>query len=893
MTATGTGLKWYSSSTGGTGSATAPLPTTSATGTTNYYVSQSANGCESSRTLIAVTVNAIPASPGIVSPVNYCQNATATALTATGTVLKWYTSLTGGTGSTSAPVPTTSTTGNINYYVSQTVTNCESSRATIVVNVNTPPAAPLVSSPVNYCQNASASPLTASGTSLKWYTVSSGGTAATSAPTPSTGTAGTTNFYVSQSTAGCESARATIAVTITSSPLPGVVTPVTYCQNEPSVPLTATGTSLKWYTSTGGTGSTTAPVPSTSTVGTSNYFVSQTTNGCESARATIAVAVNAIPASPVVNSPVNYCQNSSATALTANGTALKWYTSSSGGVSSSTAPVPVTTSAGTTNYYVSQTFGGCESPRAVIAVTVTAYPVATISAATSTTFCQGSSVTLAASSGTSFVWHNGSTQVGTNSTYTALISGSYTVDVTNSSGCKATSSPLVVTVNPLPAATITPGGPTTFREGGSVLLSANSGTGYTYKWFRGLSLVGTGTNYTATTSGSYEVEVTNPAGCKSTSSVVTVTVNPNQPPSVEITNPLQNASFVSPANVSLAATATDVDGTIAHVEFYIGSTLLVTDVSSPYNYSFNNLSPGSYSITAKATDDFGATTTSSVITFTVNNSLPSVSITSPSNGTAYIEYATVPIEASAYDPNGSIALVEFYHGTTLIGSDATEPFSTVWNHVSAGTYQITAKAIDNEGGVGISSDITIIVNGNQPSVITINSPINNSTTTGTSVTIDVTVTDPDGEVILVEYLDGTTVVGTSTTAPFILVLENPSPGTHNISVRVTDSYGGVTVSSPSTVTVSDQTGIHGFAGVEVFSKVYPNPTNTLVYIETYINLVSSSVKFFNSLGEEVLVPFVISGTNATADLSGVSAGVYTLTVSQDKGIIRKKIVVAR
>ena len=374
LSATGTGLKWYTAATGGTGSTTAPTPSTTATGTTNYYVSQTTNGCESPRTAISVTVNAIPSAPTVTSPVTYCQNSTATALSATGTGLKWYTIASGGTGSSLVPTQSTTTAGTTSYYVSQTTNACESPRATITVIVNAIPAAPTVTSAVIYCQNTTAGALSATGTNLNWYTSASGGTGSGTTPTPNTTTAGTTNYYVSQTAMGCESPRATIVITVNAAPnTPSVTSPVTYCQNATAIALSATGAGLKWYTvATGGTSNTTAPTPSTSSVGNTNYYVSQTISGCESPRATIVVTVNAAPNTPSVTTPVTYCQNATATALSATGTTLLWYSNATGGTGSTTAPVPSTTNAGTTNYYVSQTTNGCESSRATILVTVNA-----------------------------------------------------------------------------------------------------------------------------------------------------------------------------------------------------------------------------------------------------------------------------------------------------------------------------------------------------------------------------------------------------------------------------------------------------------------------------------------------------------------------------------------
>jgi len=78
---------------------------------------------------------------------------------------------------------------------------------------------------------------------------------------------------------------------------------------------------------------------------------------------------------PVVTATRTYCQNASATALSATGTALKWYTVSTSGSASTSAPVPNTAVVGSSTYYVSQTLNGCEGPRAGITVNVNALPV--------------------------------------------------------------------------------------------------------------------------------------------------------------------------------------------------------------------------------------------------------------------------------------------------------------------------------------------------------------------------------------------------------------------------------------------------------------------------------------------------------------------------------------
>jgi hypothetical protein len=612
---------------------------------------------------------------------------------------------------------------------------------------------------------------------------------------------------------------ASVSITVNTVPAaPGVASAVTYCQNATASTLTATGTALKWYISAaGGTSSATAPTPLTTTAGTTNYYVSQTINNCESSRAMITITVNTVPGAPTVNTPVSYCQNTTAGALTATGTALKWYTASTGGTGSTMAPVPATTTAGTTNYYVSQTVSGCESSRAIIAVTV----------------------------------------------------------------------------NTLPAATITAGGPTTFSEGGSVLLSANTGTGFSYRWLNGTAEVGTGPNFTVTTAGDYSVEVANAYGCKSTSGFATVTVLGNQAPTITITAPADNTILTTPANVTLTAIATDADGTISKVDFYNGSTLLGTDPTASYNFALNNLPVGTYTITAVATDNLGASTTSAFITISVMNPLPTVSITAPLDGSNYVANAIIKIDATASDPNGTVTSVVFYSNGILLGTNTGFPYSFTWTNVTAGTYSITARATDNDGGVSTSSAIAVTVLPNQPSVISIISPLNNSTVPGNSVTINVDVTDPDGSIILVEFMDGTTVIGSSTTAPYSFTIDHLSVGTHVITVRVTDSNGGITISSPSTVSVEIQTGLASHSANNIINKIYPNPSNSLIQIETAINLESALIMFTDALGSELMVPVTVEGTNASADVRLLETGIYSLLITKGDFIIRKKIVIAR
>ncbi|HEY8400016.1 MAG TPA: M12 family metallopeptidase [Cytophagaceae bacterium] len=97
------------------------------------------------------------------------------------------------------------------------------------------------------------------------------------------------------------------------------------------------------------------------------------------------------------------------------------------------------------------------------------------------------------------------------------------------------------------------------------------------------------------------------------------TTTTNKLPEVKITSPASGASYNAPANVTINVTATDSDGSISKVEFYNGSQYLGQDLTSPYSFTLSNLAAGTYSITAKATDNKGASKTSTAVSITVKN----------------------------------------------------------------------------------------------------------------------------------------------------------------------------------------------------------------------------------------------------------------------------------
>jgi len=230
------------------------------------------------------------------------------------------------------------------------------------------------------------------------------------------------------------------------------------------------------------------------------------------------------------------------TATPTNGKSPYTYLWYSGGtaISGATNATYLASPTATTTYTVTiKDANTCTATSTGVTVTVNPTPATpTVTAGGPLTFCNGGSVTLTASTGIGYTyqWYNSGTAISgaTNNTYTATTSGSYTIIETSASPAScpsAASAVTTVTVNPTPTTpTVTVGGPTTFCSGGSVLLTASTGTG-TYQWYNGGTAISgaTSNTYKVTASGSYTIVETSasPASCPSSASApLAVTVNP-------------------------------------------------------------------------------------------------------------------------------------------------------------------------------------------------------------------------------------------------------------------------------------------------------------------------------------------------------------------------------
>ena len=368
-----------------------------------------------------------------------------------------------------------------------------------------------------------------------------------------------------------------------------------------------------------------------------------------------------------------------------------------------------------------------------------------------------------------------------------------------------------------------------------------------------------------------EIPTTYLIGKPDTAEVI-ITGNINIPPVVNILVPTNGAMFGAPANIQILADAFDPDGFVRSVEFFNGTnslgvvsnSIIVVDppTTNPggssvtpifgYHLLWPNVPVGTYTLTAVATDNGGATGTSAPVNITVTTNIPpptnippAVAIEIPTNGATFFDTENIHICAAAFDPDGFVTMVQFYAGTNIIGTVSNYPIllsdtansgipplhllCLTWSNAVPGNYVLTAVATDNGGATGTSGPVNITVTTNLPPpptnippIVAIVTPTNGSVFTAPAcVPILAFANDPDGFVVSVEFFNGTNVIGTVSNRPvaigplggvvtspivfpldpFHIVWSNVPPGDYTLTALATDNGGASTVSMPVSISV--------------------------------------------------------------------------------------------
>ncbi|MFL6124117.1 glycoside hydrolase family 48 protein, partial [Actinophytocola sp.] len=178
----------------------------------------------------------------------------------------------------------------------------------------------------------------------------------------------------------------------------------------------------------------------------------------------------------------------------------------------------------------------------------------------------------------------------------------------------------------------------------------------------------------------------------------------NSAPTVSLTQPATGTTFTAGANIPLAATAADSDGSVSKVEFYAGNTLISTDTSSPYSATWSNVPAGDYVLVARAYDNAGTFTNSAPVDVTVSaNTGPTIVADPTAVNVPEGSSTTVNLRLSQ-QPSGNVTVTTARSSgdaDLTVGTGATRTFTTAnWNTPQTVTLN-AAEDTDSANGTAV------------------------------------------------------------------------------------------------------------------------------------------------------------------------------------------------
>ncbi len=883
LTATGTTIKWYAASSGGTALAT----TTPLINGTHYYASQTASGCESTSKLDVTATVSNPAAPTGTASQSFCasSNPTVAELIATGTIgstIKWYTASNGGTALTS----TTALVDGTHYYASQTVSGCEGTARLNVTATVSNPTAPTGTASQTFCasSNPTVADLAASGSGIKWYAASSGGNALSG----TTALVDGNHYYASQTVSGCESTlRFDVTVTISNPAAPIGTASQQFCaSNNPTVASLAvtgsSGSTIKWYSAANGG---TVLSSTTALVDGNHYYASQTVSGCESASRLDVTATVTSPAAPTGASSQSFCRNPTVADLTATGTGIKWYAASSGGsaLSSTTALV------GGNHYYASQTVSGCESTSRLDVTAAVTNPAAPNGNA-SQSFCAGNNPTVAdlVATGTGIKWYDASSGGSALANTTPLVDGNHYYASQTVSGCEGTARfDVTVTITQAPVITSQPKDTTVCGTKPFSFVVAATGDGLTYQWYkdgtalsntRNISGVTTNTlHYTqanfADSNSVFTVKVSGTAPCSAvTSAGATLSVDQK----ITITRQPLDTTVCTGSDITFTVTATSSDPLTyqwrkngSNISGATDPTYTITGVSSSYAADYDVVISGTPS-------NFSCPdVTSTLATLTVNPAVGTPTAITVSSGTEPTCQLTTGTTTTTYSTTASNSTgFNWSISNSAAGSINASSGVMTWADGFSGTVDILVTA--NGCGTSAQTTKTVTIKANSTIALTSGDATQGVCTNTAISAIKYTIGGGGTGASITGQPDGVTGTYDPTTKVFTISGTPTASGNFSYTVTATGSCnnpslsGTITVNPNSTISLSSQ------AGTDAQTKC----------INTAITNITYSVS--GATGATVTgLPSGVSGNynSGTLTISGTptESGTFTYTVTSTGG----------
>ena len=512
---------------------TSSNPTVSPTITTTYTVVETitATGCTNTHSVI-VTVNPLPdAYAGPDRTICYGATTQLGASGFSGNTYSWTSVPVGFTSTTANPTvnPTASTTYTL--VETKTATGCTNTNNVIVTVIPVPDAVAGANRAICIGSSSQIGAVSVAGNTYSWTSIPAGFTSTSSNPTVSPVVTTTYTLVETITATGCAN---THSVVVTVNPLPAAIAgadrTICYSSNSQIGDVSIVGNIYSWTSTPAGFTSSTAN-PTVSPLITTTYTLIETitASGCTNTHSVI-VTVNPIP-SAVAGADRAICSGGSSQigAAAVGGSTYSWASVPAGFTSTTSNPTvsPIVT----TTYTVVETITatGCTNTHSLI---VTVNPLPAAIAGSNRTICSGASSQIGASSvvGNTYSWTSvpvGFTSATSNPTVSPAVSTTYTVlETITATGCSSSHS-VIVTANPLPAATA--GSNRVICSGSSSQIGAAVVAGSTYTWSSvpvGFSSTLANPNVSPTVTTTYSVvETITATGCTNTHSVV-VTVNP-------------------------------------------------------------------------------------------------------------------------------------------------------------------------------------------------------------------------------------------------------------------------------------------------------------------------------------------------------------------------------
>ena len=400
-------------------------------------------------------------------------------------------------------------------------------------------------------------------------------------------------------------------------------------------------------------------------------------------------------------------------------------------------------------------------------------PTASFTVNGSTSFCPGDSVLFIAAQNPnySYQWQQNGVNIpnATGVTYTVFNSGTYSLNVSLSGNCSQTSTTQSINILSAPPASISAGGPTTFCQGGSVNLNANTGSGLSYIWYlNGLVISGaTSSTYTATVSGNYKVDVYN-GTCHTQSSLLSVTVNPNPVAQINYTG---TGYFCSGTPVTLSATTASGN----FYQWYNNGNPIGGAVNSTYSTSNNGI------YTVKVSNTFGCTDSSNAVSLT-SVPIPPAYITA-SGSTTICNGNSVTLNA----PTGTDLVYQWYLNGNLITGGTNNTYAAT----AAGSYTVVITNMFGQGCAVTSNAIVVIVNAVNPPPASITYSGNPIICYGSTLTLNAN----NGYNLTYQWYVDSTIISGATSSTYAAYTSG------NYQVLVTNAGGCYTTSAVIALTV--------------------------------------------------------------------------------------------